>query len=302
MKTGARLPSWLTKPMPDPEETRLVRRTLESRRVHTVCDEAKCPNRVDCFARGTATFMVLGDRCTRDCRFCAVAHAGQLPPDPAEPEEVAGAATELGLDFVVVTSVTRDDLPDGGASHFADTVRAISSAIPGVGVEVLVPDFGGSTEAIDVVLESGPHVFGHNIETVQRLYAEVRAGASYERSLEVLSHAAAHSGSLIKSALMLGLGETREELEGALRDVRAAGAEVVCLGQYLRPSREHHPVARFVPPEEFDELGGMCKEMGFKWVSAGPFVRSSYRAHEAAAALGRWRPRAGDGMQGKEHA
>jgi len=289
--------------MPDPEETRLVRKTLKSHRVHTVCDEAKCPNRVDCFSRGTATFIILGDRCTRDCGFCAVAHDGQLPPDPAEPEEVASAAATLGLDFVVVTSVTRDDLPDGGASCFAATVRSLRESRPGVGVEVLVPDFGGSREAVDVVLDSRPEVFGHNMETVERLHREVRPGADYERSLKVLSHAAScDSGALVKSSLMLGLGETREELAQTLRDVRATGVEIVYLGQYLRPSREHHPVARFVPPKEFDELAEICRAMGFAWVSAGPFIRSSYRAHEAAAALSRrWRP-VGDGMQGKERA
>jgi lipoic acid synthetase len=289
--------------MPDPEETRLVRKTLESHRVHTVCDEARCPNRVDCFSRGTATFMILGDRCTRDCGFCAVAHDGQLPPDPAEPEEVASAATTLGLDFVVVTSVTRDDIPDGGASAFAATVWALRGSRDGIGVEVLVPDFGGSHEAVDVVLESRPDVFGHNMETVRRLYREVRPGADYERSLDVLWYAASRdTGTVVKSSLMLGLGETTEELSETLRDLRAAGVEVLYLGQYLRPSDRHYPVARFVPPAEFDELADISREMGFGWVSAGPFIRSSYRAHEAAAALGGRRQPGGLGMQGKERA
>ena len=303
MKTAVRLPGWLTKPMTDPGETRLVRRTLESHRLNTVCDEARCPNRVDCFSRGTATFMILGDSCTRDCKFCAVSHAGPLPLDPAEPDEVASAATTLGLDFVVVTSVTRDDLADGGASQFAATVRAVRASRTGVGIEVLVPDFKGSREAIDVVLESGPDVFGHNVETVRRLYPAVRERARHERSLHVLSQAAASgSGALVKSSLMLGMGETREELEQALADVMSAGAEIVCLGQYLRPSVDHHPVARFVPPEEFDELAVMCRSMGFRWVSAGPFVRSSYRAHEAVAALGKRRPPMDGNMMGKERA
>ncbi len=301
MKTAARLPGWLTKPLSDPAETRLVRKTLESHRLNTVCDEAKCPNRVDCFSRGTATFMILGDRCTRDCRFCAVSHACPLPPDPAEPDEVAHAAATLGLDFVVVTSVTRDDLPDGGASQFAATVRAVRSSRPGVGVEVLVPDFRGSTEAVDAVLESAPDVFGHNVETVRGLYTVVRPGARYERSLEVLSHAAGSgSDALVKSSLMLGVGETREELERALVDVRSAGAEIVCLGQYLRPSLDHHPVARYVPPEEFDELAELCRSMGFRWVSSGPFVRSSYRAQEAVEALRQRRPLMESSMPGKE--
>ena len=303
MKTGGRLPAWLTKPMTNPAATRLVRETLESHGLNTVCDEAKCPNRVDCFARGTATFMILGDRCTRDCRFCAVSHAGPLPVDAAEPDEVASAATTLGLSFVVVTSVTRDDLPDGGAAQFAATVRAIRSADPSAGIEVLVPDFGGSADAIETVLAAGPDVFGHNVETVERLYPAVRKDARYERSLEVLSHAAAStSGALVKSSLMLGLGETREELRSALADVLAAGVEIIYLGQYLRPSAGHHPVARFVTPEEFDEIASECLSMGFRWASAGPFIRSSYRAHEAVKALGSRRPSFVDSVRRKERA
>jgi len=284
VKTDARLPSWLTKPLSDPEETRLVRRTLASHRVNTVCEEARCPNRGDCFARGTATFMILGDRCTRDCRFCAVSHGEPRDVDAAEPDEVASAAAALGLDFVVVTSVTRDDLEDGGAEHFASTVRAIRRELPAAGVEVLVPDFRGSRESVDTVLWSEPEVYGHNVETVERLYGGVRYGADYGRSLDVLS-AAAGSGALVKTALMLGLGETREELMRTLGDVRDAGAEIVYLGQYLRPSSAHHPVERFVPPEEFDEIRDECLSMGFAWASAGPFVRSSYRAQEALAAV-----------------
>jgi lipoic acid synthetase len=287
--------------MTDPAETRLVRETLRSHALNTVCDEAKCPNRVDCFAQGTAAFMILGDRCTRDCRFCAVSHASPLPVDPAEPDEVASAATTLGLDFVVVTSVTRDDLPDGGAAQFAATVRAIRRGAPSAGIEVLVPDFGGSSDAIETVLATGPDVFGHNVETVGRLYPAVRKDARYERSLEVLSRAAAStSGALVKSSLMLGLGETRDELMRALADVLAAGVEIIYLGQYLRPSAGHHPVARFVAPEEFDELAVECLSMGFRWASAGPFIRSSYRAHEAVAALGGRRPAPVESVLGKE--
>ena len=303
MKTGARLPAWLTKPMTNPAATRLVRETLKSHRLNTVCEEARCPNRVDCFSRGTATFMILGDRCTRDCGFCAVSHASPLPVDPVEPDEVASAATTLGLDFVVVTSVTRDDLPDGGAAHFAATIRAIRAANARAGIEVLVPDFGGLPGPIETVLAAAPDVFGHNVETVERLYPAVRKGARYERSLDVLSHAAAStSGALVKSALMLGMGETREELRRVLADVLAAGVDIIYLGQYLRPSAEHHPVARFVTPGEFDELASECLSMGFRWASAGPFIRSSYRAHEAVAALGKRRPALLDSAQGKEPA
>lgn len=286
MRSGARLPSWLTKPLSDPVETRLVRSTLSTHRLNTVCDEAKCPNRVDCFSRGTATFLILGDRCTRDCRFCAVSHDVPTALDEGEPEEVAAAATALGLDFVVVTSVTRDDLPDGGASHFARTVAALRAAMPGVGVEVLVPDFGGSGALVDVVLNAVPDVFGHNVETVPRLYEQVRAGADYGRSLGVLGHAASSDRVLVKSSVMLGMGETREELTAVFDDLLGAGVDIVTLGQYLRPSRDHHGVERFVHPDEFEELREECLRMGFRWVSAGPFVRSSYRAHEAAGALG----------------
>jgi len=287
VKNVTRLPEWLTKPLSDPEEMRPVRRALAAHHLNTVCDEAKCPNRVECFAAGTATFMILGDHCTRDCRFCAVSHDEPRAVERAEPEEVATAAADLGLDFVVVTSVTRDDLPDGGAAHFAETVRAVRRAVPGAGVEVLVPDFGGSRESVRSVLEARPDVFGHNVETVERLYGEVRRGADYRRSLDVLSAAAeSGAGALVKTALMLGVGETRDELTETLEDVRGAGAEIVYLGQYLRPSAAHHPVARFVPPEEFDEIRDTCLSMGFAWGSAGPFVRSSYRAHEAVEALG----------------
>jgi lipoic acid synthetase len=286
VRARERLPHWLTKPLSDPSDTRQVRAVLEAGRLNTVCDEARCPNRADCFARGTATFMILGDRCTRDCRFCAVSHDDPREVDPAEPAEVAAAAAALGLDYVVVTSVTRDDLPDGGAGHFVNVMSAIREALPGAGVEVLVPDFCGDEAAVEAVLGEHPKVFGHNIETVSRLYTAVRRGADYRRSLGVLETAASRGGRvLVKSSVMLGVGESRQELEETLGDLREAGVEIVCLGQYLSPSGQHRPVERYVPPEEFDELAEVCRAMGFRWVEAGPFVRSSYRAHEAAAAL-----------------
>jgi lipoic acid synthetase len=281
---GPRLPAWLTKPLSDPEKMRGVRRTLAAHRLNTVCDEARCPNRVECFARGTATFMLLGDACTRNCRFCAVGHGTPVEEDMDEPGRVAAAARELGLGFVVLTSVTRDDLPDGGAAQFARTVRALRDALPEAGVEVLVPDFGGDLDALDTVLESGPDVFGHNIETVARLYGSVRPDACYERSLDLLRRAASSEGGAgVKTAIMLGLGEERGEIESTLRDVRAAGAGVVYMGQYLSPSAGHARVERYVPPEEFEELKILALSLGFDWVSAGPFVRSSYHAEEAIA-------------------
>ncbi len=284
MRERRRLPSWLKKPLSDPEQTRTVRETLSLCRLNTVCDEARCPNRVDCFTRGTATFMVLGKSCTRNCRFCAVSHQEPGPVDADEPDRVAEAARRLGLSYVVVTSVTRDDLPDGGSSHFAATVRALRRALPGTGVEVLVPDFRGSDEAVEAVLASEPDVFGHNVETVKRLYARARPGADYHTTLGVLELASRRSeGRAVKSAMMLGLGETRNEVVETLKDLRSAGVSIVCLGQYLSPSEKHLPVERFVPPDEFEELGRLARSFGFAAVTSGPFVRSSYLAEESAA-------------------
>lgn len=282
MTGDPRLPSWLTKPLGDPDVVGRVKKTLTTYDLNTVCDEAKCPNRADCFGRGTATFLILGDRCTRDCRFCAVTHLEPDAPESSEPAAVADAAKELGLNYVVVTSVTRDDLPDGGAAHFADTVRALRRALPEAGVEVLVPDFRGDAAAIDTVLASRPDVFGHNIETVERLYADVRAGADYWGSLAVLARAR-EQGALVKSAIMLGVGETDEEIEESLVDLLNAGVEIVYIGQYLRPSPEHHDVDRYVTPPEFEEWERTCRSLGFAGVSSGPFVRSSYEADAAFA-------------------
>ncbi len=286
MSGESRLPPWLTKPISDPESTRRVKETIAELGLTTVCDEAKCPNRVDCFGRGTATFMILGDNCTRDCRFCSVSHAEPTTPDPDEPRRIVEAVGRLGLEYVVITSVTRDDLPDEGARQFAETVRAIRRGLPSVGIEVLTPDFSGRPELVDVVLEAGPTVFSHNVETVRRLYGVVRPQADMDRSLRLLEYAAgARYDGLIKSSLMLGLGETRLEVDGLLRDLRRAGTEIVYLGQYLRPSKDHHRVERFIPPEEFDDIRETALGMGFAWVSAGPFVRSSYEAEHAAQAL-----------------
>jgi len=255
--------------------------------LNTVCNEARCPNRVDCFSRGTATFLILGDRCTRDCRFCAVVHGRGGTPDPDEPRRVAEAVKKLALAYIVITSVTRDDLPDGGAGHFAATVEAIHALCPDTCVEVLVPDFGGDVAAVDTVLAARPAVFGHNLETVRRLYEAARAGADYERSLAVLRHAAsASNGPLVKSAVMAGLGETRLELDGAFMDLKRAKVDIVYIGQYLQPTRDHLPVARFVPPVEFDSMREWCEQLGFAWVSAGPFVRSSYEAEKVVDELG----------------
>lgn len=277
-----RLPDWLkvkTGKLALGSETRAL---LGRHGVNTVCANAKCPNIGECYSCGTATFLLLGDRCTRGCRFCAVRTDEPLPLDPTEPDRVAEAAAELRLSHVVLTSVTRDDLPDGGAAHFAATVRAVLRALPEATVETLIPDFGGDLAAVRAVVESGVTVLNHNLETVPRLYPIVRPGADYDRSLRVLAEARrAATLVLTKSGLMLGLGESREELLAVLEDLRSVGCDIVTLGQYLQPSARHLPVTRYVPPEEFDDLRDAGLAMGFAFVASGPFVRSSYRAHEA---------------------
>lgn len=282
-----RFPQWLRKRLPAPAKTRPVLDLLEELGLNTVCQQAHCPNVGECFARGTATFMILGKVCTRDCAFCAVEGGTPLPPDPDEPEHVAEAAASLALRHVVVTSVTRDDLPDGGSGHFGATIRAIHARTEAT-VEVLTPDFGGRPADVDRVLDAGPEVFNHNVETVPRLYGAVRPGADYARSLAVLARAAGRARQGIpvtKSGLMLGLGETEAETRGVLRDLRKAGCRVVTLGQYLAPSAGHHPVAEFVTPERFEQLGELARRMGFEAVASGPFVRSSYGAERLAAGL-----------------
>lgn len=250
-------------------------------KLHTVCQSALCPNRFECFQSRTATFLILGAHCTRHCAFCNIDAEPPEPVDPAEPDRVAEAAAELGLRHAVVTSVTRDDLPDGGAAHFAATIRAIRKTLPGSTVEVLIPDLQGDAAALDAVLEAGPDVLNHNLETVRRLYPQVRPEADYERSLEVLRRAA-EAGFPAKSGLMLGLGETREEVRGALEDLASAGVSMATMGQYMQPSRRHHPVAHYLTPEKFEELGELARELGVPRVMSAPLVRSSYRAGEMA--------------------
>jgi lipoic acid synthetase len=272
----ATFPPWLVLPPNDPAPLAEMERLLCEHGLHTVCESADCPNVGECFARGTCTFMILGDVCTRHCRFCAVSSGRPSAPSSDEPERIARAAQVLGLQHVVVTSVTRDDLQDGGAQQFAATIAELLK-LSGVTVEVLVPDFGGDVEAVGCVLGAGPHVLGHNIETVPRLYRRVRPGASYERSLKVIAQAA-RSMSYSKSGLMLGLGETLQEVFSVLADLRSAGCEAVTLGQYLRPSSECLPVFDFVAPQTFAALERKAYSMGFKQVKAGPLVRSSYHS------------------------
>lgn len=274
-------PHWLRRKLPSGPDYEQVRALIGSSELHTVCQEARCPNQWECFSCRTATFLIMGPRCTRNCRFCAVEHGPLGPPDPEEPARVAEAAARLGLRYVVVTSVTRDDLPDGGASCFAAAIRAIRRSIPDAQVEVLIPDFQGDPAALRTVVEARPDVLNHNLETVPRLYPSVRPGAVYERSLELLRRAGGFDSSLaLKSGLMLGLGETSEELLDTLRDLLEAGCRLLTLGQYLQPTARHLPVERFIPPEEFDRWKEIALEAGFTQVASGPFVRSSYHARD----------------------
>jgi len=280
-------PRWLKKRLPIGPEYERVKELIGRDRLHTVCQEARCPNMWECFSQQTATFLIMGSRCTRNCRFCAVAQGPAGPPDPAEPERVAAAARQMGLHYVVITSVTRDDLSDGGAAFFAETIAAIHRRIPSAGVEVLIPDFQGNLQALRVVLNARPNVLNHNIETVPRLYATVRPQARYRRSLQLLSRVKKYApGMPIKSGLMLGLGESPEEIHSTLQDLVAAGCCILTLGQYLQPSKAHLPVKRYVSPAEFENWKDTALEMGFYEVASGPFVRSSYHAKELYQAVG----------------
>ena len=276
-----RKPDWLKLKLPAGPDYELVRSLISNSALHTVCQEARCPNQWECFAGQTAAFLIMGPRCTRNCRFCAVEHGPSGPPDPEEPFRVAEAAHGLGLRYVVVTSVTRDDLPDGGAAVFAATIRAIRKKIPDVQVEVLIPDFQGRPEPLLAVVEARPDVLNHNIETVERMYPTVRPGAEYKRSTQLLRRAKGFNASLaIKSGLMLGLGELPEEIHQTLRDLLDAGCTLLTLGQYLQPSADHIPVERFVSPAEFDKWKEIALSMGFWRVASGPLVRSSYHAQD----------------------
>lgn len=279
-----RLPSWLKRPMPQPGMA-YTSGVISDLRLETVCESAKCPNRTECWSKQTATFMILGNVCTRPCGFCSVPKGKTEALEIDEPERVAEAAERLGLRYVVITSVTRDDLKDGGAEHFYRCVLAVRERT-GAKVEVLTPDFLGNKEAIRRVIESRPDVFNHNTETVPRLYHRVRRNAEYQRTLDLLKQIKDEAPDMLtKSGLMLGLGETLDELLEVFSDLRGVGCDMLTLGQYLQPTPEHLPVERYVPPEEFDEIGELAKKLGFGMVASGPFVRSSYHAGEMAAEL-----------------
>jgi lipoic acid synthetase len=280
-------PSWLRIRLRTPERFHEIRRLVQSQRLNTVCEEARCPNIYECWGEhGTATFMILGDVCTRRCGFCAVTSGRPSPGvDADEPRRVAEAASVLGLRHVVITSVDRDDLADGGARHFADVIGAVRERNPGAAIEVLTPDFRGAGDALDVVLEAAPEVFSHNMETVPRLYREARPGSEFERSLELLAGAAERRdrgefAGRVKTGLMLGLGEDDGEIRSTLARIHDAGVEILTLGQYLQPTRDHLPVERWVHPDQFAELRTFALELGFAHCESGPLVRSSYHAHE----------------------
>ena len=282
-----RLPAWLRLSLPTSDSFARTRSLLNELNLHTVCESARCPNHWECWSKGTATFMIAGDRCTRACRFCAITTARPLALESDEPARVAEASRRMGLKHVVITAVARDDLPDGGAEHFRQTIEAVRSRNPGIIIEVLTPDFNDDDSAIETVLAARPHIFNHNLETVRRLTPSVRSRATYDRSLSVLRKVknAARENIYTKSGLMLGLGEAEDELFQALADLRSAGCDMLTLGQYLQPTLKHLPVVDYVRPEKFQEYGDKARSMGFSHVASGPMVRSSYHADEAGLAL-----------------
>ncbi len=276
-----RKPEWLKRALPASGGQKPLENLLQDKGLVTVCEEARCPNKAECYSHGTATFMILGDVCTRRCAFCSVGKGRPLPPDPTEPARLADAVAAMKLTHVVITSVDRDDLHDGGSNHWASVVREVKQRFPEVIVEVLTPDFQGRKDQIDRVVEAKPRVFNHNVETVPALYRRIRPGSIYERSLELLRHVKQRDGSMTtKSGVMLGLGETRDELRVVMKDLRAAGVDMLTVGQYLRPSGQCAEVVRYVPPAEFSEIKQEALAMGFPLVASGPFVRSSYNARE----------------------
>ncbi|OHB86470.1 MAG: lipoyl synthase [Planctomycetes bacterium RIFCSPHIGHO2_02_FULL_40_12] len=274
-------PDWLRVKLPGGEKYNRLRDILRTANLHTVCEEAVCPNIGECFGQGVATFLILGDVCTRRCNFCAVGKGKPAVPDEEEPEKIARAVEQIGLRHVVITSVTRDDLPDGGANHYAKTIKTIRMQNPACTIEVLIPDFKGSENALEIVLYEMPHILNHNLETVPRLYTDVRPGADYERSLSLLEKAKEINPELTtKSGLILGMGEELDEIIDVMKDLRTAGCNILTIGQYLRPGKEFLPIKRFYQPDEFKRLRYEGEKMGFRHVESGPLVRSSYHAAE----------------------
>lgn len=285
-----RKPPWIRVRLPSGNAVESLKSRLRERDLVTVCEEASCPNIHECFSKGTATFMILGEICTRRCSFCDVAHGRPLPPDPDEPPQLAQTVKDMSLKYIVVTSVDRDDLRDGGAAHFADCIDQVRAQNPGIKIEILVPDFRGKGKidrALEILAASPPDVFNHNLETVEPLYRNVRPGADYQWSLDLLARfKARHTGVPTKSGIMLGLGETREQVEKALRDLREHDVDMITIGQYLQPTAHHHPVMRYWTPEEFESLAEYGYQLGFSHMASGPLVRSSYHADLSAEQSG----------------
>ncbi len=280
-----RCPPYLLKKIRFGGETFRLKRRLRALGVATVCEQALCPNISECFSAGALTFMAMGEICTRACRFCGVRKGKPLPLDPKEPERIADAARQLRLNFVVITSVTRDDLPDGGAAHLAAVIQRVKAELPAAGVEILIPDFGGDAAALETVLAAGPDVLGHNLETVRRLYPEARRGSDYDRSLRLLGRASGGGRLPVKSGFMVGLGETEAEIEELMDDIYVAGARMLTIGHYLPPSTGHLPLSNPRPPDKFEEYRRQALDRGFLSVRSGVFVRSSHRAREQLADL-----------------
>jgi lipoic acid synthetase len=283
-------PPWIRVRLPAGNAVQELKSKLRRRELVTVCEEATCPNIHECFAKGTATFMILGEVCTRRCSFCDVAHGRPLPPDSAEPAHLARTVQDMKLSYIVITSVDRDDLRDGGAAHFAACIEQVRALNPGIRIEILVPDFRGRGKrerALEIFATTPPDVFNHNLETVQPLYRDVRPGADYGWSLDLLAQfKAQHPAIPTKSGIMLGLGETRDQVEQAMRDLRSHAVDMITIGQYLQPTAHHHPVLRYWTPEEFESLAAFGYELGFGHVASGPLVRSSYHADQSAHASG----------------
>lgn len=285
-KQQGRLPPWIRVKVHTGSNRQDVSALVSDMKLNTVCQSAKCPNLAECWHRKSATFMILGNRCTRACRFCAIHSFRPEPVDPDEPRRVAESAEAMGLKYVVITSVDRDDLPDKGAQHFVDTIDTVRATLPHAGIEILTPDFKGRAPLIELVVAARPTVFNHNMETCERLTKPIRSGGQYERSLEVLrvAKAAGDNTMAVKSGIMVGLGESNDEVITTLADMRKAGVDILTMGQYLPPSREHWPLERYVTPEQFDEWADIARDMGFKAVASSPMVRSSYRSEELAEA------------------
>ncbi len=277
-----RLPEYLKRPIIDTDTTRNVRRILKVNCLNTVCENARCPNKNECYTKNTATFLIMGNVCTRNCRYCNISCQKPLPLDADEPKHIAKAVKDLGLKYTVITSVTRDDLQDGGAGHFAQCIHQIRKETPNVKIEILTPDFKNQKEALDTIIEAKPDVFNHNIETVKEIFKTARPQGNYENSLKVLKYIKDTGKITTKSGLMIGLGESFEQIETTLRDLHAAGCDIITIGQYIQPSKEHLPVAKYYKPEEYEELKQLASSVGITRYQIGPLVRSSYNAANLA--------------------